>query len=61
MLQMWCGHSRPAALIRQALTDQHSPLRFRVNGVVVNQPGFAEAFKCPPKSAMNPVSKCSLW
>ncbi|VIO94276.1 Uncharacterized protein BM_BM7419 [Brugia malayi] len=59
--QMWCGHSRPAALIRQVLTDQHAPLRLRVNGVVVNQPGFAEAFKCPPNSPMNPISKCSLW
>ncbi|EFO26887.1 hypothetical protein LOAG_01595 [Loa loa] len=59
--QTWCGHSRPAALIRQVLTDQHAPSRFRVNGVVINQPSFAEAFKCPPNSPMNPISKCSLW
>ncbi|KAL3994610.1 Peptidase M13 family protein [Acanthocheilonema viteae] len=59
--QMWCGHSRPAALIRQILTGQHAPLRFRVNGVVVNQPEFAEVFKCPPNSPMNPMSKCLLW
>uniref|UniRef100_A0A915PHV0 Uncharacterized protein n=1 Tax=Setaria digitata TaxID=48799 RepID=A0A915PHV0_9BILA len=59
--RMWCGHSRPAALIRQVLTDQHAPLRFRVNGVVINYPDFAKTFKCPPNSPMNPINKCSLW
>ncbi|VDK84850.1 unnamed protein product [Onchocerca ochengi] len=59
--QMWCGHSRPAALIRHILTGQHAPLRFRVNGVVVNQPDFIKAFKCPSNSAMNAITKCSLW
>ncbi|VDO27017.1 unnamed protein product [Onchocerca flexuosa] len=58
---MWCGHSRPAALIRHILTGQHAPLRFRVNGVVVNQPDFIKAFNCPTDSAMNAKTKCSLW
>ncbi|CAG9540806.1 unnamed protein product [Cercopithifilaria johnstoni] len=59
--QIWCGHSQPAALVKRVLTGQHAPLRFRVNGVVVNQPDFAKAFKCPLNSPMNPISKCSLW
>lgn len=60
-LQTWCGHSKPEAVIRQLLTDPHAPLRFRVNGVVVNQPEFAKAFHCPVGSPMNPEKRCVVW
>ncbi|VDK31176.1 unnamed protein product [Gongylonema pulchrum] len=59
--QTWCGHSRSAALIRQVLTDPHAPLQTRVNGVLINQPDFARAFRCAPGTPMNPMHKCSLW
>uniref|UniRef100_A0A915BWX3 M13 family peptidase n=1 Tax=Parascaris univalens TaxID=6257 RepID=A0A915BWX3_PARUN len=59
--QTWCGHSKPEATIRQLLTDPHAPLRFRVNGVVVNQPEFANAFHCPVGSPMNPEKRCVVW
>jgi membrane metallo-endopeptidase-like protein 1 len=59
--QTWCGHSKPEATIRQILVDPHSPMRYRVNGVVVNQPEFGRAFHCPLGSKMNPVKKCSVW
>uniref|UniRef100_A0A7E4V4W6 Neprilysin-2 n=1 Tax=Panagrellus redivivus TaxID=6233 RepID=A0A7E4V4W6_PANRE len=57
----WCGHAKPEALIRQVLTDPHAPVRYRVNGVVRNQPEFATAFKCPLGSNMNPKHRCSVW
>ncbi|VDM33089.1 unnamed protein product [Toxocara canis] len=59
--QTWCGHSKPEAMIRQILTDPHAPSRFRVNGVVVNQPEFAKAFNCPIGSPMNPKKRCVVW
>uniref|UniRef100_A0A183C115 Peptidase_M13 domain-containing protein n=1 Tax=Globodera pallida TaxID=36090 RepID=A0A183C115_GLOPA len=59
--QTWCGHTKPETLIRQILTDPHSPYRYRVNGVVVNQPEFARAFSCPVGAPMNPERRCSVW
>uniref|UniRef100_A0A914CI21 Uncharacterized protein n=1 Tax=Acrobeloides nanus TaxID=290746 RepID=A0A914CI21_9BILA len=59
--QVWCGHSKPEALIHQILVNPHSPMKFRVNGVLANQPEFAASFKCPLGSKMNPKKKCSVW
>ena len=61
--QVWCGKMRPEAAINRLLVDPHSPGRFRVNGVVMNQEAFAEAFSCPIGVAMNPDPKkrCSVW
>lgn len=61
--QTWCGVTKPETAIRQVLMDPHSPMRFRVNGVLVNQPGFAKAFNCPLGSKMNanPSERCSVW
>lgn len=65
----WVGRSLPPLdvpfrslqLIRQILTDPHSPYRYRVNGVVVNQPEFANAFSCPVGAPMNPERRCAVW
>ncbi|KAH7712659.1 CBN-NEP-1 protein [Aphelenchoides avenae] len=57
----WCSSMRPDAARRQILTDTHSPEKFRVNGVVVNSPEFADAFGCPLGTPMNPRNKCTLW
>jgi predicted metalloendopeptidase len=59
--QTWCGSSKPEAAIRQLLIDPHSPMRFRVNGVVSNQPEFGEAFKCTPGTPMRPSNQCVVW
>ncbi|KAL3123466.1 hypothetical protein niasHT_004638 [Heterodera trifolii] len=59
--QTWCGHTKPETLIRQILTDPHSPYRYRVNGVVANQPEFTRAFGCPAGARMNPARRCSVW
>ncbi|VVB64671.1 Peptidase family M13 [uncultured archaeon] len=42
--QMWRESSTNASLRTRALTDTHSPARFRVNGVVFNVPEFYKAF-----------------
>ena len=59
--QNWCQNTRPEAVRSQVLQDPHSPDRFRVNGVIVNQPGFAPAFGCKPNAPMAPVKSCRIW
>ncbi len=59
--QNWCDNQRPAQVRQLALTDPHSPDRFRANGPVVNQPGFAPAFGCKVGSPMVPAQNCRVW
>jgi endothelin-converting enzyme/putative endopeptidase len=59
--QNWCQNARPESVRAQALQDPHSPDRFRVNGVIVNQPGFAPAFGCKPNAPMVPAKSCRIW
>ncbi|MGD0888964.1 MAG: M13 family metallopeptidase [Acidobacteriaceae bacterium] len=59
--QNWCQNTRPEAVRSQVLQDPHSPDRFRVNGVVVNQPGFAPAFGCKQNAPMAPAKSCRIW
>ena len=59
--QNWCQNTRPEAVREQVLQDPHSPDRFRVNGVIVNQPGFAPAFGCKPNAPMAPTKSCRIW
>lgn len=57
----WCSKYRPETLQYIVLTSPHSPPRFRVNGPFSNRPEFAEDWKCPAGSKLNPVKKCSIW
>ncbi|XP_031627155.1 neprilysin-2-like isoform X2 [Contarinia nasturtii] len=41
--------------------DEHSPNKFRVNGVLSNIPQFAQDFNCPIDAKMNPTKKCTIW
>jgi endothelin-converting enzyme/putative endopeptidase len=59
--QTWCGDSRPEAARLQALTDPHSPVQFRVNGVVSNLAEFRKAFHCPVGKPMAPEKMCRVW
>ncbi|XP_025191848.1 neprilysin-like isoform X2 [Melanaphis sacchari] len=47
--------------IQDFIADDHSPNTARVIGSLRNSPEFAEAWKCPAGSRMNPSKKCSMW
>jgi len=59
--QSWCEKVTPEAAEVAARSNPHSPPRWRVNGVVVDQPGFAEAYKCPLGTPMRPEKSCAVW
>jgi putative endopeptidase len=61
--QWACGNERPEDLRVRAITDPHSPPKYRVNGVVVNMPEFSKAFSCKAGAAMtkDPAKVCSVW
>ncbi len=59
--QGWCAKVTPETEQLQAQTDPHSAAQYRVNGVVVNSPQFAEAFKCAAGTKMAPVKRCTVW
>ena len=59
--QNYCENTRPEAVRSQVLTDPHSPDPIRVEGVIQNQPGFADAFGCKKGAPMAPVNSCRVW
>src|SRR5438309_5046679 len=61
--QWACTNERPEDLRLRAITDPHSPAKYRINGVVVNMPEFAKAFSCKPGQPMvKPADQiCKVW
>jgi putative endopeptidase len=61
--QWACANERPEDMRVRAQTDPHSPAQYRINGVVVNMPEFAQAFSCKAGQPMvNPPAKvCTVW
>ena len=59
--QNYCENARPESIRSLVLTDPHAPDHDRVNGVLVNQPGFADAFSCKKGTPMAPVNACRVW
>ncbi len=59
--QVWCRNQTDEVARMLATVDPHSPGRWRVNGVVVNMPEFAEAFSCKADSAMVSAAPCRVW
>lgn len=61
--QWACENDRPENLRVSALTDPHSPGRYRVNGLVVNMPQFQQAFQCKPGQPMvkEKAKQCRVW
>ncbi len=59
--QTWCQNATPETARLLALTDPHSPARYRVNAVVSNMPEFAEAFACKAGQPMVRADPCRIW
>ena len=61
MAQVWCTLENAAGFAQDVRGDIHFPARYRVFGCAMNSDDFAEAFKCPVGSPINPEKKCVLW
>ena len=59
--QGWCENYTPEILRLIAQTNPHSPVKYRVNGVVVNLPEFRRAFSCKVGTPMAPEKLCTVW
>jgi predicted metalloendopeptidase len=59
--QVWCENITPQRARELALTDPHSPGKFRVVGTVQNSPEFPKAFGCKTGDAMVPANACHVW
>ncbi|MGH9510698.1 MAG: M13 family metallopeptidase [Terriglobales bacterium] len=61
--QWACANERPEDMRVRAATDPHSPPKYRVDGVVVNMPEFANAFSCKVSEPMVKPSDqvCRVW
>jgi putative endopeptidase len=59
--QWACENDRPENLRVSAVTDPHSPGKYRVNGLVVNMPEFEKAFACTPGKPMVKENRCRVW
>jgi endothelin-converting enzyme/putative endopeptidase len=63
-LAQWaCENNRPENERVNAITDPHSPGKYRINGVVVNMPEFGAAFSCKTGQPMvkPPEKVCHVW
>lgn len=59
--QVWCSSNTQEQAKMQLKTDSHSPAKYRVIGTLSNSKEFAEQYKCPVGSLMNPSNKCVVW
>lgn len=59
--QMWCSAFTPEAAYYLNNVDNHALANYRVIGPLSNMEEFAEVFKCPANSRMNPEKKCKVW
>jgi endothelin-converting enzyme/putative endopeptidase len=61
-LAQWaCENTRPESLRVSAVTNPHSPGKYRINGVVSNMPEFKSAFACKPAAPMVRAKPCRVW
>jgi endothelin-converting enzyme/putative endopeptidase len=61
MAQWACGDERPEFKRMMAVTNPHSPLQYRINGVVSNLSQFGEAFGCKVGQPMRNANACRVW
>jgi putative endopeptidase len=59
--RVWCQNTTPELARMLVRVDQHSPGRWRVNGVVRNMPEFQKAFGCKSGQPMAPENACRVW
>jgi putative endopeptidase len=59
--QVWCQNQTEQSARQAALTDPHSPGRWRVNGTVRNFEQFGKAFGCAKGQSMAPANVCRVW
>ena len=59
--QWACENVRPEDQRANAITDPHSPGKYRVNGLVVNMPEFQQAFSCKAGQPMVKENRCRVW
>jgi putative endopeptidase len=59
--QVWCENQTEQSSRQRALTDPHSPGRWRVNGSVQNFDEFGKAFGCTRGQPMYPENSCRVW
>ena len=61
MAQWACGAERPESKRANAITNEHSPDEYRINGVVSNMPEFGKAFACRVGQPMMREHPCKVW
>jgi putative endopeptidase len=59
--QVWCQNQTEPSARQMALTDPHSPGRWRTNGSVQNFDEFGKAFGCTKGQPMYPANACRVW
>jgi endothelin-converting enzyme/putative endopeptidase len=59
--QWACENQRPENERMSAITDPHSPGKYRINGVVTNMPEFQRAFQCKAGQPMVREHPCKVW
>ncbi|MGB8261744.1 MAG: M13 family metallopeptidase [Terracidiphilus sp.] len=59
--QVWCQNQTEQVARQLALTDPHSPGRYRVNGSVENYDQFGKAWGCTKGQPMYPAKSCRVW
>jgi len=59
--QWACENQRAENLRVSAITNPHSPGKYRVNGIVSDLPEFQKAFGCKPNQPMVNAKQCKVW
>jgi endothelin-converting enzyme/putative endopeptidase len=59
--QWACENERPENLRANAITNPHSPGKYRINGIVSDLPQFQKAFNCKAGSPMVNAKACQVW
>ncbi|XP_050464236.1 neprilysin-1-like [Cataglyphis hispanica] len=58
--QVYCVNMTAEAYVSSVESDYRLPPE-RINGIMMNSQAFAEAFRCPLGTKMNPSNKCTIW